>query len=159
VRLSVLLAALVACAAAPCFAQARPALATAAPSPNLNGHDALVVDPDVMLAISGGRWASGAQRGSIRLLLLRANWDHVVPSRLVVQWLEQQPGAKRVVVHASRDADAIPAGGWALGVPRLEQRNGVWHAVVTGAADAGRIRRTWRFALDIPGKLREVPLR
>jgi hypothetical protein len=170
VTLSFLAAALLACATTPCLGQtataqtataqaaslpaagtvAAPATATAA-----NGNDAVTVDPAVMLAISGGKWASGGQHGSFRLLLLRASWDHVVPSRLMVQWLERQPGAKRVVVHSSRDADAIPAG-WALGVPRLEQRNGVWYTVVTGATDAGRIRRTWRFALDAPGRLREV---
>ncbi len=123
-----------------------------------NGRVTVTVDPDVMLAISGGRWASGAQRGSFRLLLLRASWDHVVPSRFVVEWLEQQPAAKRVIVHAAREADAIPPG-WALGVPQLEQRNGLWYAIVSGTTDAGRIRRTWRFALDAPGKLREVGLR
>jgi len=163
VRLTLLTAALLTFAAGPCSAQyataqaatAQAATAQAATAPGLNGHDAVTVDPSVMLAISGGKWAAGAQHGSFRLLLLRASWDHVVPSRLVVQWLERQPGAKRVVVHASRDADAIPPG-WALGVPMLEERNRVWYAVITGTTDAGRIRRTWRFALEGPGKLREV---
>ena len=154
VRLSLLFTvALLACASAPCSAQA-----AGAPALSANAKEVVAVDPAVMLAITGGQWGGGGQHGSFRLLLLRANWDHVLPSRLVVQWLERQPSAKRVVVHASRDADAIPSGGWALGVPRLEQRNGGWYAVVTGTTDGGRIRRTWRFALDAPGKLREVPL-
>jgi hypothetical protein len=169
VTLSFLTAALLACATTPCVAQTAtaqavplpsaasmtPPAAAPATSPGANGSDAVMVDPAVMLAISGGKWASAGQHGSFRLLLLRASWDHVVPSRLVVQWLERQSGARRVVVHSSRDADAIPAG-WALGVPRLEERNGVWYTIVTGATDAGRIRRTWRFALDAPGRLREV---
>lgn len=159
--LSFLAAALLACATTPCLGQTATVLPATLPAAGpvtetaATGNDAVTVDPAVMLAISGGRWASGGQHGSFRLLLLRASWDHVVPSRLVVQWLERQPGAKRVVVHSSRDADAIPAG-WALGVPRLEERNGVWYTVVTGSTDAGRIRRTWRFALDGPGRLREV---
>jgi hypothetical protein len=151
VKPALLVAALLVCAAGPAYAQI-----TAAPIPN--GHEAVTVDPAVMLAVSGGRWVSGTQHGSFRLLLLRAGWDHVAPSRLVVQWLERQPSAKRLIVHSSRDADAIPTGGWALSVPRLEQRDRVWYAVVTGYTDGGRIRRTWRFALDVPGRLREVRL-
>jgi hypothetical protein len=61
-------------------------------------------------------------------------------------------------VHSSRDVDAIPNGTWSLAAPRLELRGGHWYAVIVGTTDAGRIRRTWRFALDVPGKLREVQL-
>jgi len=74
---------------------------------------------------------------------------------MVVQWLQAQPSAKRVIVHSSRVVEGIDEA-WALDVPRLELRRGVWTAVVVGTTDSGRIRRTWRFALEMPGKLREV---
>ncbi|MFN2567684.1 MAG: hypothetical protein ABR499_22040 [Gemmatimonadaceae bacterium] len=156
-----LVAALIACTAAPCSAQSTTALGTPAPSaaaPSAAGFDPAKLDPAVRLALSGGRWQSGVQRGTFRLLLLRDGWDQV-RNRLVIQWLEEQPAAKRVVVHSSRDVEAVADGAWAIGVPRLELRSGQWYAVVTGTTDAGRIRRTWRFDLAVPGKLREVQLR
>jgi hypothetical protein len=118
-------------------------------------YDAATLDPSVLLVISGGRWDTGAQRGGFRLVMLRGETGPT-SRRFVVQWLEELPGSSRVIVRASRGADDIPLGTWVLGVPRLELRNGRWYAVVVGTTDGGRIRRTWRFALDVPGKLREV---
>jgi hypothetical protein len=118
-------------------------------------YDPATLDPSIMLVVSGGRWESGAQRGGFRLVMLRGDAGPT-HRRLVVQWLEEQPAAGRVVVRSSQAADSIPLGSWVLGVPRLELRNGRWYAVVVGTTDGGRIRRTWRFALDVPGKLREV---
>ncbi len=121
------------------------------------GFDPATLDPSVMLVISGGRWDTGAQRGSFRLLMLRGE---LAParSRVVIQWLEELPMTRRMVVHSSRDVDAIPNETWSLAAPRLELRDRRWYAVIVGTTDGGRIRRTWRFALDMPGRLREVQL-
>ncbi len=127
------------------------------PAQSPTGFDPATLDPSVMLVISGGRWHTEAQRGTFRLLMLRGD-PGPMRSRVVVQWLEEQPATRRLVVHASRDADAIPNGTWSLAAPRLELRDRRWYAVIVGTTDAGRIRRTWRFALDVPGKLREVQL-
>src|SRR5918992_3192460 len=144
------------CATASSHAQASAHAQPPAPAPA--GFDPATLDPSVMLVISGGRWDTGVQRGSFRVLMLRGD---LAParSRVVIQWLEEQPAmVPRIVVHTSRDVDAIPNGTWTLGAPRLELRGGHWYAVIVGTTDAGRIRRTWRFALDVPGKLREVQL-
>ena len=137
----------------PVHAQAPPSI----PLPVPTAFDPATLDPSVMLVISGGRWDTGVQRGSFRVLMLRAE---LAParSRVIIQWLAEQPGARRLVVHSSRDVDAIPNGMWSLAAPRLELRAGRWYAVIVGTTDAGRIRRTWPFALDVPGKLREVQL-
>jgi hypothetical protein len=119
--------------------------------------DVVQVDPTVTLVLSGGRWESGRHRGSFRMVMVRPVGEQI-GSRVVVQWLEEHPG-RRMAVHASRNVDAIPASMWAIGIPRLERRDRVWYAVITGTTDGGRIRRTWRFALDAPGRLREVQLR
>ena len=149
-----LVAALLICGPTALHAQAsaRVAVATSAPT----GFDPATLDPSVVLVISGGRWDTGVQRGTFRVLMLRGD---LAParSRVVIQWLEEQPAmVRRIVVHTSRDVDAIPNGTWTLAAPRLELRGGHWYAVIVGTTDAGRIRRTWRFALDVPGKLREV---
>jgi hypothetical protein len=112
------------------------------------------VDPNVTLVLSGGRWETGRQRGSFRMVLVRPNGQQV-GSRVVIQWLEEKAG-HRLVLHSSRTLDAIPSTMWTIDMPRLERRDRVWYAVVPGTTDGGRIRRTWRFALDAPGKLREV---
>jgi hypothetical protein len=119
------------------------------------GFDPATLDPSVILVISGGRWDTGAQRGSFRVVMLRSD-PGLRRSRIVVQWLEEKPGTRRIVVHSSRDVDAIPNEMWSLAAPRLELRDRRWYAVIVGTTDGGRIRRTWRFALDVPGKLREV---
>jgi hypothetical protein len=149
-----LVAALLSCGTTALHAQASARVAVAASAPT--GFDPATLDPSVVLVISGGRWDTGVQRGSFRVLMLRGD---LAParSRVVIQWLEEQPAmVPRIVVHTSRDVDAIPNGTWTLGAPRLELRGGHWYAVIVGTTDAGRIRRTWRFALDVPGKLREV---
>jgi hypothetical protein len=149
---------LVACATATSHAQAPAPLPAPIPPLAPAGFDPATLDPSVMLVISGGRWDTGVQRGTFRVLMLRGE---LAParSRVVVQWLEEQPAlVRRIVVHSSRDVDAIPNGTWSLAAPRLELRGGRWYAVIVGTTDAGRIRRTWRFALDVPGKLREVVL-
>ena len=143
-----------ACATAVSHAQGPAAPPAAVPV----GFDPATLDPSVMVVISGGRWDTGAQRGSFRVLMLRGD---LAParSRVVIQWLEEQPAAvRRIVVHSSRDVEAIPNGSWSLAAPRLELRGGHWYAVVVGTTDRGRIRRTWRFALEMPGRLREVVL-
>jgi hypothetical protein len=152
VKLGLFVGVLIACATAASHAQAPASV------PVPTGFDPATLDPSVMLVISGGRWDTGAQRGSFRLLMLRGE---LAParSRVVIQWLEEQPAVvRRIVVHSSRNVDAIPNGTWSLAAPRLELRGGRWYAVIVGTTDAGRIRRTWRFALDVPGKLREVQL-
>jgi hypothetical protein len=155
VKLRLVVGVLMVCATASSHAQASAHAQPPAPAPA--GFDPATLDPSVMLVISGGRWDTGAQRGSFRVLMLRGD---LAParSRVVVQWLAEQPAARRITVHASRDVEAIPNGTWALTAPRLELRGGHWYAVIVGTTDAGRIRRTWRFALDAPGKLREVQL-
>lgn len=130
-------------------------IAAAQPVPVKN--DPVQVDPNVTLVLSGGRWESGRHRGSFRMVLVRPVGERV-GSRVVVQWLAEEPG-RPLTVHSSRAVDAIPATMWSIGVPVLERRDRVWYAVIPGTTDGGRIRRTWRFALDAPGKLREVQLR
>jgi hypothetical protein len=158
VKLRLLVVVLLACATATSHAQAPAPLPAPLPALVPAVFDPATLDPSVMLVISGGRWDTGAQRGTFRVLMLRGE---LAParSRVVVQWLEEQPAVvRRIVVHSSRDVDAIPNGTWSLAAPRLELRGGHWYAVIVGTTDAGRIRRTWRFALDVPGKLREVQL-
>jgi hypothetical protein len=151
VKLRLLVGVLMACATAVSHAQAPAQI----PVPIPAGFDPATLDPSVMLVISGGRWDTGAQRGSFRVLMLRGD-PGPMRSRVVVQWLEEQPGTRRIVVHSSRDVDAIPNGIWSLAAPRLELRDRRWYAIIVGTTDGGRIRRTWRFALEVPGKLREV---
>lgn len=146
-KLSLVVAALVACIAAPAHGQG---------SPTLQGvpkFDAARLDPSVWVVISGGQWQVGTQRGTFRLVLLRS-WDRP-GGRAIVQWLQAQPAAKRVIVHSSRDIEGIDER-WVLDVPRLELRRGVWMAAIVATTDSGRIRRTWRYALQMPGSLREV---
>lgn len=118
------------------------------------GFDATKLDPALTAVVSGGYWESGGKRGSIRLLVFNTGWDNV-QSRLVVQWIEEQPVKERILIHASRDVEAIPNEKWALAAPRLELQNRRWYVIVTGASDGGRIRRTWRFELAGLGVVRE----
>ncbi len=157
-RLRLVVAALLACAAAPGYGQGSPTLQGSAALHAVPAFDPATLHPSVALVVSGGRWDTGAQRGSLRLLLLRDS-GNPARRRLVVQWIEEQPALKRILVRASSFADAIPYGVWVLGAPRLENRNGRWFAVIIGTTDRGRIRRTWRFDVAIPGKLSEVQLR
>lgn len=160
VKRALLVGALMACAMAASHAQAPAPVAGAvrAPVPPVPaGFDPATLDPSVMLVISGGRWDTGAERGSFRVLLLRGD-PGFTRSRVVIQWLEEQPATRRIAIHSSRDVDAIPNETWSLAAPRLELRAGRWYAVIVGTTDGGRIRRTWRFALDAPGRLREVQL-
>ena len=126
-------------------------------SPTLQGSPAAFdparLDPSVSVVISGGQWQVGTEQGNFRLVLLRT-WDRP-GGRVVVQWLQAQPLMKRVIVHSSRDIGGIDER-WVLDMPRLELRRGVWVAAIVGTTDSGRIRRTWRFALEMPGRLREV---
>lgn len=147
-RLRLVLAALIACAASvPTYGQGSPVLQG---SP---AFDPRRLDPSVSVVISGGQWRVGTEGGNFRLVLLRGvEHPH---GRIVVQWLQAQRAARRVIVHSSRDLDGIDER-WMLEVPRLELRSGRWYAVISGTTDSGRIRRTWRFALDAPGQLREV---
>jgi hypothetical protein len=158
VKFRLLVGALLVCAMASSQAQATAQVRAPVHVPLASAFDPATLDPSVVLVISGGRWDTGVQRGSFRVLMLRGD---LAParSRVVIQWLEEQPAlVQRIVVHTSRDVDAIPNGTWSLAAPRLELRGGHWYAVIVGTTDAGRIRRTWRFALDVPGKLREVQL-
>jgi len=143
------LVALVAAVASPARGQGSPTL-QGAPA----AFDPARLDPSVSIVISGGYWQVGSERGTFRLVLLRS-WDRP-GGRVVVQWLQAQPAAKRVILHSSRDIEGIDER-WVLDIPRLELRRGVWLAAIVGTTDWGRIRRTWRFALEMPGKLREVP--
>jgi hypothetical protein len=155
VRLHVLVGALIACASAASHAQAPAQIRAPVPVPPPAVFDPATLDPSVMLVVSGGRWDNGMERGTLRIVMLRGD-PGPTRRRVVVQWLEEQPGTRKIVLHTSRDVDAIPNETWSLAAPRLELRDRRWYAVVIGTADAGRIRRTWRFALDVPGKLREV---
>ena len=141
-----MLAALVA-AAAPAFGQGSPVL-QGAPA-----FDPTRLDPSVAGVISGGQWRVASEGGSYRLILLRT--ADRPGGRVVVQWLQAQRTARRVIVHSSRDLTGIDER-WVLEVPRLELRNARWLAVISGTTDSGRIRRTWRFALGAPGELREL---
>jgi hypothetical protein len=118
------------------------------------GFDASKLDPALTSVVTGGYWESGGKRGSIRLLVFNTGWERV-RSRLVVQWIEEQPAKERIVIHASRDVEAIPGEMWALAAPRIELQNRRWYVIVTGASDGGRIRRTWRFELAGLGVVRE----
>ena len=152
-RVRIARVALLACAAAaPVYAQA-----PAAPIQQQGraAFDAATLDPSVSLVFSGGRWVSGGQRGIFRVVVLRDGPDPR-RSRVIVQWLDQHRQTGRTTIHASREVDVIPPGVWALDAPRLDLRSGQWLAILTGTTDAGRIRRTWRFDLSVPGKLREV---
>jgi hypothetical protein len=122
------------------------------------GFDASKLDPALTSVVTGGYWESGGKRGSVRLLVFNTGWQHV-RTRLVVQWIEEQPATERIVIHASRDVEAIPSEMWALAAPRLELQNRRWYVIVTGASDGGRIRRTWRFELAGLGVVREMPTR
>jgi hypothetical protein len=147
VKLSLLVVALVACAAARAHGQGSPTL-QGAPA-----FDPAKLDPSVSIVISGGAWQVGSERGNFRLVLLRT-WDRP-GGRIVVQWLQAQPAAKRVILHSSRDIEGIDDR-WVLDIPRLELRRGVWVAAIVATTDSGRIKRTWRFALEMPGKVREM---
>jgi hypothetical protein len=59
--------------------------------------DPATLDPSVVMVISGGRWDTGAQRGSFRVVMLRGNAGPL-RRRVVVQWLEEQRSTKRIVV-------------------------------------------------------------
>jgi hypothetical protein len=135
------------------------ALLLCAPAAALHGQtlagSPVRVDQSLTSVVSGGSWSIGPRRGSLRLLVFGRGWEHE-RSRLVVEWLEEQPARQRVVLYSARDVEAIPSEAWALEPPRLELRNRVWHATVTGTTDGGRIRRTWRFELASPGVVREV---
>jgi hypothetical protein len=157
VRPSLLAAAVIACSAAPALGQGSPTLQGRPTSLIAPAFDPTTLDPSVALVISGGRWDTGAERGTHRVLLLR-DPANAARRQLVVQWIEEQSWPKRLLVRASSYADAIPDGVWVLAVPRLELRNGRWFVVIAGTTDAGRIRRTWRFDVAEPGKLREVQL-
>jgi len=122
------------------------------------GFDVSKLDPALTSVVSGGYWESGGKRGSIRLLVFNTGWDNV-RSRLVVQWIEEQPAKDRILIHASRDVEAIPSEMWALAAPRIELHNKRWYVIVTGASDGGRIRRTWKFELAGLGVVREQPNR
>jgi hypothetical protein len=122
------------------------------------GFDPSKLDPALTAVVSGGYWESGGRRGSIRLLVFNTGWESV-RSRLVVQWIEEQPAKDRIIIHSSRDVEAIPGERWALAAPQLELRNRRWYVIVTGASDGGRIRRTWRFELAGLGVVREEPNR
>jgi hypothetical protein len=148
VKFSLLVAALVVCSTVRADAQGSPTLQGTPPS-----FDPSRLDPSVSIVISGGHWQVGTERGNFRLVLLRS-WDRP-GGRMVVQWLQAQPAAKRVILHSSRDIEGIDDR-WVLDIPRLELRRGVWVAAVVATTDSGRIRRTWRFALDMPGKVREL---
>ena len=117
--------------------------------------DPSTLDASVSLVFTGGHWLAAGQRGTFRVLVLRDGADPRL-SRVIVQWLEQHRQSRPTAIYASREVDAIPLGVWTLDTPRLELRAGQWLAVLTGTTDAGRIRRTWRFDLSVPGKLREV---
>ena len=146
----------VVCAATAADAQVPAQVRAPVPTPSPAPFDPATLDPSVVLVISGGHWDTGSQRGTFRVLMLRGDMSPT-RSRVVIQWLEEQPATRRIVVHSSRDVDAIPNQAWTLTAPRLEMRDRRWYAVIVGMTDGGRIRRTWRFALDAPGKLREVP--
>ncbi len=145
-----------------CSLLSRLALATALlgcvpatlPAQKSIGFDASKLDPALTAVVTGGYWESGGRKGSIRLLVFNSGWDNV-RSRLVVQWIEEERTKERIVIHASRDVEAIPNEMWALAAPRLELQNKRWYVIVTGASDGGRIRRTWRFELAGLGVVRE----
>ena len=122
------------------------------------GFDVSKLDPALTAVVTGGYWESGGRRGSIRLLVFNSGWNSV-RSRLVVQWIEEERSKERIVIHASRDVEAIPNAMWALAAPRLELQSKRWYVIVTGASDGGRIRRTWRFELAGLGVVREQPNR
>jgi hypothetical protein len=122
------------------------------------GFDVSKLDPALTAVVTGGYWESGGRRGSIRLLVFNSGWDNV-RSRLVVQWIEEEREKERILVHASRDVEAIPNEMWALAAPRFELQNKRWYVIITGASDGGRIRRTWRFELAGLGVVREQPNR
>jgi hypothetical protein len=157
VKLRLLVGVLMTCATAASQAQVSAQVRAPVPAPVSVGFDPATLDPSVMLVMSGGRWEAGAQRGTFRVLLLGGD-PGLTRRRVVIQWLEEQPMTRRMVVHSSRDVDAIPNETWSLAAPRLERRDRVWYAVIVGTTDGGRIRRTWRFALGMPGRLREVQL-
>lgn len=133
--------------AAPALGQGSPVL-QGAPA-----FDPTRLDPSVAGVVSGGQWRVASEGGSFRLILLRT--ADRPGGRAIVQWLQAQRAARRIIVHSSRDLGAIDER-WMLETPRLELRNGRWLAVITGTTDSGRIRRTWRFALGAPGELREL---
>jgi hypothetical protein len=145
-----------ACATASLEAQGPAQVRASVAAPPSVGFDPSTLDPSVVMVVSGGRWDTGAHGGIFRVLMLRGTPGLAARSRVVVQWLEEHPVSKRLTLYASRDVDAIPNQTWALAAPRLELRHAQWYTVIVGTADAGRIRRTWRFALDAPGRLREV---
>jgi hypothetical protein len=144
-----------ACATTAPHAQVPAPVPTQVPTQVPTAFDPATLDPSVMLVISGGRWDNGMERGSVRVLMLRGDLGPT-RRRVVVQWLEERPGTRQIVLHSSRDVDVIPNETWFLAAPRLELRDRRWYVAIVGTTDRGRIRRTWRFALDVPGKLREV---
>jgi hypothetical protein len=135
-------------AGAPLRAQTTAAHATEAPA----GLDVMVAH-----ATTGGVWRSHGSHGHYRLVVYDATWDRT-SSRLVIQWIEEDPVQHRLTVKDSRLVGIIPDT-WSLSAPQFVQHPRGIRATVAGTDSHNGHTATWILALGPPGQFSISPVR
>jgi hypothetical protein len=115
----------------------------------------VVLPADVETVVTGGRWRSGANEGTYRVVVRSGGFEHVV-SQVQVDWVSNPTDQdKPQVVVASEIAST---GSWRVGRARIVQRGKQWVAILEGVEPhfTPLQRGTWEVSMGSPGKLNAV---
>jgi hypothetical protein len=111
------------------------------------------VDPDIVFVRVVGRWATGSERGFIRLILTRSN-QIVDAVHLRVEWIEVAGDNLATRLVASQELEQVATERLRINDYRVEQGQDETLVLldVTRLADGGE--ETWEMILRHPGDVR-----
>lgn len=144
-RRSLIVAALI---AGPLRAQTVPAQAAEAPPP---------LDMNVAHVTTGGIWRSHGSHGHYRLIIYDRTWERL-SSRLVIQWIEEDPARHRAFVRDTKLVAIIPDA-WSLGAPIFVHHPRGVRATIPGTDPQNGHTATWIVSLGPPGQFSISPVR
>ncbi len=123
----------------------------------LRAQDPPALDPAVTHVTTGGTWQDGSRHGHYRLIVVGSGWAPVT-SRLLIQWMEEDPALHRFLVRDSRTVTVI-ADSWSLGPPQFVAGTRSVKATVAGTDPHTGHAATWSLTLGPPGQFSVSPLR
>src|SRR6266516_2503580 len=99
--------------------------------PPAKAQDSLALDPSIAHVLTGGSWSAAGASGQYRFVVRTSGWEHVV-SELYIQWLQEDPQARRITVRATRLVTPISPGVYSLDRPELTCKDTGCHIRISG---------------------------
>jgi hypothetical protein len=110
----------------------------------------------VTRVVSGSYWEAGSTRGTYRIVVACAGWEHVGCS-VQVQWIGEMAKTSSLEIVKSLPLEGEPDG-WSIGAPRLNFQRALRKTVLKLSATNPHTLKeaSFEFELGVPGEWRRL---